>query len=143
MKKINYLILFVFLLQSCQLIVLNPDKQKKVVYIANQNSALGILNLYLLQLDSNDVYSAIFLRTDSLGNRITPAMQYEDYYDVFRLQRQISGLPITQIITDTLSQESIVMNVEFDYIRKVEFLATKLDDKWYISDLRSWKEIYR
>ena len=131
------------MLQSCQLIVLKPDKQKKVVYIANQNSAKGILNLFLLQLDSNDVYSAIFLRTDTAGNKILPAQQYDDYYNAFRLQRQITGLPITQIISDTLNHDSIVMNVEFDYIRNVKFLATKVDDLWYISDLKSWKEIYR
>lgn len=143
MKKIRLLLLLILALQSCQLIYLEPKKQKTVVFIANQQSAKGILNLFLLQMDSNDVYSAIFLRTDSLGNKITPAKQYESYYDAFRLQRQINKLPITYIKSDTLTEDSILMQVEFDYIRNVKFLASKVDSLWYISDLRSWKEIYR
>jgi hypothetical protein len=142
MRQIRVLILFLVALQSCQLIILEPKKQQKVVFVANQQSAKGILNLFLLQLDSNDIYTAIFLRTDSLGNKVLPANQYESYYDAFRLQRQLTGLPITYIKSDTLSEDSILMQVEFDYIRNVKFLTSKVDNLWYIADLKSWKEVY-
>lgn len=129
-------------LQSCQLIILEPKKQNKKVFIANHQSARGILNLFLLQLDSNDVYSAIFLRTDTLGKKVIPSKQYDTYYDAFRLQRQINNLPITLVKTDTLSEDSIIFRVEFDYIRNVEFLASRVDSLWFITNLKSWKEIY-
>jgi hypothetical protein len=143
MRRIKLLLVILMALQSCQLIILEPKKQHKKIFIANQQSARGILNLFLLQLDSNDVYSAIFLRTDTLGKKVLPSKQYETYYDAFRLQRQINNLPITFVKADTLTEDSIIIRVEFDYIRNVEFLASKIDNYWYIADMRSWKEIYR
>jgi hypothetical protein len=142
MRRIKLLLIFILALQSCQLIYLEPKKQTKKVFIANQKSARGILNLFLMQIDSNDVYSAIFLRTDTTGKKVIPSKQYDSYYDAFRLQRQINNLPITFFKADTLSEDSILIRVEFDYIRNVEFLASRVDSLWYIADLKSWKEIY-
>lgn len=142
MRKIRLLLVLLLVLQSCQLIILEPKKHNKRVFIADQQSAIGILNLFLIQIDSNDVYSAIFLETDSLGKKMLPSNQFESYCEAARLQRQINNLPITNLKADTLSEDSIIFRVEFDYIRNVEFLATKLNKLWYIADLKSWKEIY-
>jgi hypothetical protein len=139
MNKYKLLIVFVLALQSCQLIVLSPDKTIKNKFIANQNSAEGVFNLFLLQLDSNDVYAAAFLRTDSTGQKRLPIWQYESIFELSRLQRQINNLPITRIKFDTLNRNSILLYVEFDYLREVEFLASKIDSTWYISNKKSWK----
>jgi hypothetical protein len=139
MKQVKYFIVLMVILQSCQLIIIEPKKTVKTNFIANQKSANGILNLFLLQLDSNDVYSAAFLQTDTSGKKELPAQQYESLFDLYRLQRQIGNLPITNLKADTLSKDSIMLYVEFDYIRNVEFLTSKIDSIWCIADKRSWK----
>lgn len=139
MNKYKLLIVFIFALQSCQLITIAPDKSIKNKFIANQNSAEGVINLFLLQLDNNNVYAAAFLRTDTTGAKRLPTWQYESIFDLNRLQRQINNLPITRIKYDTLNHNSILLFVEFDYLREVEFLASKIDSTWYISNKRSWK----
>lgn len=132
------MVLFVTL-QSCQLIVLETKSTITNTFIANRNSPQGILNLFLMQLDSNDAYSATFLKTDSLGRYLFPAQQYELLYNSFRIGRQISGMPITKLRYDTISTDTIILDVEFDYIRNVKFLTSKIDDKWYIAEINSRK----
>jgi len=139
MDKYRLLIVFLFALQSCQLIVLETKSTTKNAFIANRNSPEGILNLYLMQLDSNDAYSATFLKTDTLGRYLFPSLQYEMLYNSYRLGRQIGGLPITRVKYDTISAENIILDVEFDYIRNVKFLTSKIDNKWYIAEISSRK----
>ncbi|HOV91523.1 MAG TPA: hypothetical protein PLC04_00355 [Candidatus Kapabacteria bacterium] len=142
MKKIYILIAFSITFQSCQLIVIQPKNKVKTVIIANQAAPQYVLNLYLMNLDSNKVYEALFLQSDTLGRKLLPIQQWETYDDVSRLQRQIGLKPITAIKFDTLSDNLVLMNVEFDYIRKALFLASKIDTSWFISCKASWKEVY-
>ena len=142
MKKVYILIAFSITLQSCQLIVLQPKEKVQKVIIANQSAPLYVLNLYLMNLDSNKIYEALFFQTDTLGQKLLPFQQWETYDGTSRLQRQIRFRPITNIKYDTLSENQVLMNVEFDYIRKAIFLASKIDTQWYISCQKSWKEIY-
>jgi hypothetical protein len=142
MKKVYILIAFSITMQSCQLIVLQPKDKVQRVIIANQSAPQYVLNLYLMNLDSNKIYEALFIQTDTLGQKILPVQQWETFDGVSRLQRQIGLKPITNIRYDTLSENQILMNVEFDYIRKAIFLASKIDTQWYISCQKSWKEIY-
>lgn len=139
MAKLRVLLVLLVVLQSCQLIVLETTTTKTHTFIANRNSAQGILNLFLLQLDSNDAYSATFLKTDTLGRLLFPSQQYELLYNSYRIGRQISGMPITKLKYDTLSSNSIILDVEFDYIRNVRFLTSKINDKWYIAEISSRK----
>ena len=133
------MIVLLVALQSCQLIVLETKTTTKNVFIANRNSPQGILNLYLLQLDSNDAYSATFLKTDSLGQYLSPSLQYELLFNSYRLGRQIARLPITRLKYDTITAENIILDVEFDYIRNVKFLTSKINNKWYIAEISSRK----
>ncbi|MCE5304391.1 MAG: hypothetical protein ABFD00_02250 [Chloroherpetonaceae bacterium] len=142
MKNIYILIAFSITLQSCQLIVIEPKNKVKAIVVANQTAPLYVLNLYLLNLDSNKVYEALFIQSDTLGEKMLPIQQWETFDDVSRLQRQIMLKPITAIKLDTISENQIMMNVEFDYIRKAVFLASKIDTLWYISCRKSWKEQY-
>lgn len=139
MNKYRLLVVFLLALQSCQLIVLESKSTTKNIFIANRNSPQGILNLYLMQLDSNDAYSATFLKTDTSGRYLSPLLQYELLYNSYRLGRQIGGLPITRIKYDTISTEKVILDVEFDYIRNVKFLTCKIHNKWYIAEISSRK----
>ncbi len=133
------LLVLLVALQSCQLIVMETKTTTKNSFIANRNSPVGILNLFLLQLDSNDAYSATFLKSDSLGEFLYPAQQYELLYSSFRTGRQIGGMPITKLKYDTISKNSIIIDVEFDYIRNIRFLTSKINDQWYIAEISSRK----
>lgn len=142
MKRIYILIAFSITLQSCQLIVIEPKNKVQTVVIANQSAPQYVLNLYLLNLDSNKIYEALFIQSDTLGQKILPAQQWETFDGVSRLRRQLGMKPITAITFDTLSENQVLMDVEFDYIRKAIFLASKIDTLWYISCKSSWKEVY-
>jgi len=142
MKRIYILIAFSITLQSCQLIVIEPKNKVQTVVIANQSAPQYVLNLYLLNLDSNKIYEALFIQSDTLGQKILPAQQWETFDGVSRLRRQLGMKPITAIKFDTLSENQVLMDVEFDYIRKAIFLASKIDTLWYISCKSSWKEVY-
>lgn len=142
MKRIYILIAFSITLQSCQLIVIEPKNKVQTVVIANQSAPQYVLNLYLLNLDSNKIYEALFIQSDTLGQKILPAQQWETFDAVSRLRRQLGMKPITAIKFDTLSENQVLIDVEFDYIRKAIFLASKIDTLWYISCKSSWKEVY-
>lgn len=142
MKRIYILIAFSITLQSCQLIVIEPKNKVQTVIIANQSAPQYVLNLYLLNLDSNKIYEALFIQSDTLGQKILPAQQWETFDGVSRLRRQLGMKPITAIKFDTLSENQVLIDVEFDYIRKAIFLASKIDTLWYISCKSSWKEVY-
>lgn len=139
MNKLRMLLVILVALQSCQLIVMETKTTTKNSFIANRNSPVGILNLFLLQLDSNDAYSATFLKTDSLGRFLYPAQQFELLFTSYRIGRQVSGMPITRLSYDTISTDSIILDVEFDYMRNVIFLTSKINNQWYIAEISSRK----
>ncbi len=139
MRRVTFFLVFVVILQSCQLIVIESKEVKKHKIIANRQSPLGVLNLFLMQLDSNDLYTATFFKTDESGRKLLPLEQYEMLYSTYRLSRQISQLPITKMKIDTIHENTMLIKVEFDYIRQVDFLTSKIDSVWYIAELSSKK----
>lgn len=137
--KLIFVLVVIITIPSCQLVVVENKTVQKNVFIANRQSPLGVLNLYLMQLDSNDVYSATFLKTDSLGNYLLPIQQYELLFPTHKFARQIARMPITKLKYDTLSADTIILDIEFDYIRNVKFLTSKINNKWYIAEISSKK----
>lgn len=139
MKKVSLFLVLTVTLQSCQLIVIESKETNQEKIIANRQSPMGVLNLFLMQLDSNDLYTATFFKTDESGRKLLPYEQYEMLYSTYRLSRQIAQLPITNLKIDTIRENTMLLKVEFDYIRQVDFLTSKIDSIWYIAELESKK----
>lgn len=139
MSRIKLLIVLLVSLQSCQLIVLEEKTTTRNIFVANRNSPRELLNLFLMQLDSNDAYSATFLKSDTLGRYLLPSQQFELLFSSYRLGRQIGGMPITRIKFDTVSNDTVILDVEFDYIRNVKFITSKINNQWYIAEISSSK----
>lgn len=128
-KAINILVLCV-LVNSCELITIGK-KQVPVLEI-NQKSPMGVVYLFKLELDSNNIPAATQVLAREDGGYYLALEKYEMYDDVARIGRMIARKPITDVITDSLSPTEYMFRIEFDYLRKLTFKTSMINDNWFI-----------
>lgn len=131
MKKTISLVFLTVFLTSCQMIIIEPKKQPKKIEI-NQKTPLGAVYLFKAELDSNDISAAAQILANPNGNNYLPVDEYEMYPDLSRIARLISKRPVTLVKTDTLNSNSLIVKVEFDYLRNISFTTSKIRESWFI-----------
>lgn len=137
MIKIAPIIMIVlFTLTSCELFVIGSDAPTKTIVEVDQESPLGAVYLFKTELDSNNVPAAAQVLASPNGTTYLAIERYEWYFELSRLRRIIDNKPITRFVTDTISNNSLVVDVEFDYIDYVTFTTSKIDDGWYIVNFK-------
>jgi len=134
MRKINYLILLMLVLNSCELITIGSKKQKPIEI--SQRTPIGTVLLFKTELDSNNIPAATRILAKSDGKQFLAVQKYELYDEVARLQRLISNKKITSVISDSLTESSYKIKVELDYLKSISFTTSRINDFWYIVDYK-------
>ncbi|MFP4368038.1 MAG: hypothetical protein ACLFR2_00505 [Candidatus Kapaibacterium sp.] len=132
MIRIILYIIFLAILNSCELIVIGTKYSKQEIFNIDQTSAIGTVYLFKTELDSNNISAATQLLADSAGYKYLAIEKYEMRYEIARVKRLIGDMPITLVRTDTLTNHSQKINVEFDYLKRMSFRTEMIDSAWYI-----------
>ena len=132
MTKAISIVTFIFILSSCELIVIGSKKAKPVEI--NQQSPLGAVYLFKTELDSNNVPAATRILASPNGGLYLALEKYEMYDEIARVGRIIGQKPITDVNSDSLTNTSYRIHLEIDYLKQFSFTTTKIMDHWYIID---------
>lgn len=121
------------LLSSCALIDISEVRQ--VTHINyTQETPVGVVHLFMLELDSNNSKGAVVLLADQYGYVLTPEKRIEMYPEMQRLRRILKFNPITNVTSDTLDENRVTVNMEVDYFKNYQFNTLKINDSWYITE---------
>lgn len=137
MKKQYFLILLIFALCGCELIVLTS--KRKPVQELSQRNPTALFFLFKNELDSSDFKSASELMLQSNGSPYLAIQRYELFDDLKRLKRIIGSKPVTFCKADSLTPNTSRVNVEFDYIKNMSFMAQKINEYWFITGFNEQK----
>jgi hypothetical protein len=132
MNKNLSLFIYCLLLTGCELIVIGSKTQQPKIEV-NQKSPVGAIYLFKTELDSSNIPAATNMLIQPKGGFYTALEKYEMWDEVFRLKRLISTMPVTKTTSDSLSNYSYIVNIEFDYYRTISFQTRKIDERWFIT----------
>lgn len=138
MKNIIY-ILLIAALAGCEIFTIGPDAP--AVVPVNQESAVGSTYLFKAGLDSNNIYAVTQLLDNPDGKPMLGEDKYSYFADLERFTRVIANKPITNVITDSLSNDKIKVDLEFDYLKSITFTTERKDELWYITDYKEHHSI--
>lgn len=127
------LLIICCILSSCALVDISEKKTVKVVHYT-QDTAEGVVHLFMTELDSNNAKGAVVLLANPDGSPLSAERKLELYPEMQRLRRVIKFNPITDVRCDTLSGDKISVNMEIDYFRKYQFITLKINEIWFITD---------
>jgi hypothetical protein len=130
MKHIAYIIAL-FSLTACEIFTIGTEAP--VVVPVDQKSAVGSTFLFKAGLDSNNVYAVTQLLTSPDGMPMLGVQKYSYFEDIARYSRLIGNKPITNVITDSLTDAKIKVDVEFDYLKSFSFTTELRDERWFIT----------
>lgn len=121
------------LLSSCALIDISEVRQ--VTHINyTQETPVGVVHLFMLELDSNNSKGAVILLADQYGDVLSPEKRIEMYPEMQRLRRILRFNPITKVSADTLDDVRVNVHLEVDYFKNYQFNTLKINDNWYITE---------
>jgi len=134
MNRIIIFTLMISFLSGCELVVIGSKTpiKKRIVVNYNQKTPLGSILLFKTELDSNNSYAASDLIASADGLQLIALERYNRSFDIERMRRQISMMPLTDLKTDTLGNNIIRYTVEYDLIKSVTYHAKQIDSSWYI-----------
>lgn len=140
MVKYTYILFIAILINSCELIVIGEEPIAKEVINIAQDSPKGAVYLFKTELDSNNIAGATQLLAREDGSHYLALEKYEMYYEIDRIKRLLYGKPVTKMITDTISVNEYIFNIEFDYLTSFKFRTAKIKNNWYIVNYEYQKE---
>lgn len=121
------------LLNACALIDISEVRQ--VTHINyTQETPVGVVHLFMLELDSNNSKGAVILLADQYGDVLSPEKRIEMYPEMQRLRRILKFNPITKVSADTLDDVRVNVHLEVDYFKNYQFNTLKINDNWYITE---------
>lgn len=132
MKKTALIIICSLVLASCEMITIGSRRNAPRFYDLNQKTPVGLILLFKIDLDSNNIPAASQLIAHQEGSRLLAIEKYDMYDDIWLLQRIIQFKDITKIQLDTLSKVMQRIEIEFNYTRCVTFKTKQIQDYWYI-----------
>ncbi len=135
MKRLYILSLCFLFLYGCEIFTVSGKRISKPQIEANQKSPIGTVYLFKSELDSNNVPAAIRLMLRPSGYPYLALEKLELYDELSRIRRIINNKPITDFQSDSLSENSFKLNIEFDYLKTITFVTSKFDENWYIVSL--------
>jgi hypothetical protein len=134
-RTIFYFILLIsttFFCTNCELFVI---KGKKIVVEDNaeytQNTPLGVVTIFLNELNNNNLLAASELLIKEDGNLLNATEKYEKTSELSRIKRFMENKTITSQNLDTLNG-NINVNLELDYKEKVKIATKKRNNLFYI-----------
>lgn len=136
MKKIIPIIIVILTLTACEIFVIGS--KKKPVIPLDQKSPIGTVMLFKVKLDSNKIQDAAALMLKNNGQQYLAVEKVELFEDLKRLGRIIANKKITRHLTDTLSTDFCVVNVEFAYLYNYKFSTKKVDEDWFITGYKKY-----
>ncbi len=136
MKKTFAIIVIATVLYGCELIDISKKETKKHINLT-QGSPVGTVCLFMTELDSNNLKGATVLLANETGKQLLAEDKYDLYYEMARLNRMMRFQPITEIVTDTLSDTSFRVSMYVDYIKHYSFLTEKIENQWYITNYKT------
>lgn len=141
--KIIILIIATLSLQSCELFVIGVQQAPKIVVDIDQNSALGSVFLFKAELDSNNTRGAAQVIANGEGQKYLAIERQEQYFEIDRVKRLLANRTVTLVKADTLSNTMHRFQVEFDYLFFMDFTASKINEKWYVTNFNNkFKQSY-
>lgn len=135
MKKFYILTFCCILFYGCEVFTIGGKRIVKTQIEANQKSPIGTVYLFKSELDSNNVPAAIRLMLRPSGYPYLALEKLELYDELSRIRRIINNKPITDFRSDSLTENSFKLNIEFDYLKTITFVTSKFDENWYIVSL--------
>jgi len=138
MKFFIYILILATII-GCE--VFTIGRKSKPVVPVNQYSAVGSAYMFKAGLDSNNVFAITQLIKGDGGSPIPAEMKYSKFEDLERISRIIGNKPVTLVNTDSLSDNKILIDMEFDYLKMISFTAEKIDSLWFIVDYNEHKSI--
>jgi hypothetical protein len=122
---------------ACALIVLRDGRERPRVQTAprlDQSSPQAVVRLFLHELDSANVYGALYLM--SAEDRLLLATEKREMQeDIARYARMFGGKKITLLNADTLASTKQRVRAELNYTRELVFTTVKFDEAWFIASL--------
>lgn len=131
--KAAFILVGLVFLTGCELIVIGSGPATPVVHV-NRETAVGAVYVFKSELDSSNSRGAARAMARPGGAPILALDKYEMFYELDRIGRLIGDKEITRVLTDTLSNVSQRVDVEFEYLSSFVFTTEKIDDSWYIVD---------
>ncbi len=137
MKHIVLSVFLLAILTSCEVFTIKapPAKQFEAVDMT-QRTPLGVVYLFKAELDSNNLNGALSVLASPEGEKYLAIDRYEKKYEVARIKRMISRRKITGLRADTVSADTFNFQLEFDWTRQIEFTASLISEKWYITNYK-------
>lgn len=119
-------------LSGCELFVVGEDYHYVQKIEKSQKSPLGAIYLFKAEIDNKNVAGATDIFASPNGTKYLAIERYDMYFEIARLGRVIFDQEITYFHADTISGNSLVLDVEFNYLNYVTFTTSKIDSGWYI-----------
>jgi hypothetical protein len=132
MKKTAFIILCSLVLASCEMISISSRNRISRSYELNQKTPVGVLLLFKVELDSNNIPAAAQFIARAEGTKLKAIEKYDLYSEIGQLQKIIYMKNVTHIKSDTISKNLQRIQLEFDYTRNVTFNTEKISDNWFI-----------
>jgi hypothetical protein len=136
MKNTIILIICSLVASSCEIITINSKTPAKKQELPTQNTAVGAFLLFKSELDSNNISGALQIVAKPDGAKMTGSEKYDKFEEMKMLRRLLEQKQVTAINADTVNNDSLRLNVEFDYIRIITFSTVRIDNYWYISNYK-------
>jgi len=133
-KLIVNLFVLCLVLNSCAIIDISEKKQAPPTIHYTQESPVGVVHLFMLELDSNNAKGAVVLLANPNGEVLSAERKIELYPEMQRLKRILKFEPITLVKSDTINTERISVLMEIDYYKNYKFTTQKINNMWYITE---------
>ena len=138
MKYLLYIVLF-FIVAGCE--VFTIGSKSPVVIPVNQESAIGSAFLFKAGLDSNNIYVVTQILTKPDGNPMLADEKYSKFEEIERFYRLVGNKPITNVSTDSITSNKIIVDVEFDFLKSISFTSERVNKLWYIISYTEYPSI--
>ncbi len=135
MKYMFFLLLFI---AGCELIRIGPNRSG--IIIPSRETSIGSVYLFKAELDSNNSHAAVQMLAKSDGTKYLARERYEMQSEMERLGRILANRTISLYRTDTLQNDAHRIILEFDYLKTYIFTTKKIDNQWYIVDIKNDKQ---
>lgn len=133
----KFILPIILILCSCELIVIGVPPSEVPVLNPEQTNSLGTGLIFKAEIDTNNLAEAAQFLDSSV--QIKAFDRFEKYYwDLEILRNYIKGGDVTLVVSDTIDENQIIQNIEFDYVRHLKLQTFKKDSLWFISNYQTY-----
>lgn len=134
MKKSFVIVFTIAVLCGCELIDISKRQTIKHINLT-QDTPVGVVYLFMAEVDSANPKGASVLLADEGGKLMTADVRFERYEEMQRLKRVMQFTPVTNFKLDTLSSEKMKVKMQIDYFKNYSFITERINNNWYITNI--------